>query len=139
RSPVAVRKLASRARGRVRQRRPRFDTDTTQHRRTVEAFLRAAREGDLAALVELLDPDVVWRTDGGGLPGAPQEPVRTAKAVATMVIRQAPHYVDGAHIVTLNGGSGVLIIQDGTLRAAIAFTIARGRITEVDAVYNPDK
>jgi RNA polymerase sigma-70 factor (ECF subfamily) len=139
RTPTAVRKLASRARAHVQARRPRFDADSAAHRRAVEAFLHAARGGDLAALVELLDPDVVWRSDAAGRPGTPLDPVHGVAAVATMVIRQAPHYVDHARVVTLNGWPGVLVVQQNAPIGAIAFTVACGRITEVDAVYNPDK
>lgn len=139
RSPTAVRKLASRARAHVRARQPRFDTDADQQRRTIEAFLRAARDGDLAALVELLDPDVVWRADAAGQPGVPREPVRGASAVATMIIRQAPHYVSYASIVAVNGWPGLLVADAGTLLAAFAFTVSNGRITEVNAIYNPAK
>lgn len=139
RSPAAVRKLASRARANVQTRRPRFDPDPAGHRRAVEAFLHAARGGDLAALVELLDPEVVWRSDAAGQPGVPRGPVQGAAAVATMVVRQAPHYVEHARLVTFNGWPGVLVVQNDQPIAAIAFTVASGRITEIDAVYNPDK
>jgi RNA polymerase sigma-70 factor, ECF subfamily len=139
RTPTAVRKLTSRARAHIRARRPKFDPDPGQQRRTIEAFLRAARDGDLAGLIELLDPDVVWRADAAGQPGVPREPVTGAAAVATMVFRQAPHYVDHARLITINGSPGLLVAHANALLAAIAFTVSNGRITEVNAVYNQKK
>ncbi|MBA2634607.1 MAG: sigma-70 family RNA polymerase sigma factor, partial [Chloroflexi bacterium] len=66
RSPTAARQLASRARRRVRAARPEPDADLAVQQRVVDAFLAAARAGDFDALLLLLDPDVVLRTDGGG-------------------------------------------------------------------------
>lgn len=78
-------------------------------RSAIEAFLRAARDGDLESLVAVLDPDVVWRSDGGGQLPAPRRPIRGAAEVAGMVLRQAPPYVRHARIVTVNGTPGVAV------------------------------
>ncbi len=139
RTPAGVRQLASRARRRVADRRPRFDADQASQRAAIEAFLGAARDGDLAGLVRVLDPDVVWRSDGGGRLPAPLRPVRGAEQVARMVLRQAPHYVDAARVVSVSGSLGVVVVTDDGVVGAIGFTVHGGRITEVDAVYNPDK
>ena len=66
RTPEAVRQLASRARRHVRRERPRFAASRDEHERAVRAFARAVAEGDLEGLVAVLDPDVVWTSDGGG-------------------------------------------------------------------------
>ncbi len=139
RSPGAARQLASRARRLIAERRPRFDTDTAAQRAAIEAFLTAAREGDLAGLVRVLDPDVVWHSDGGGRLPAPLRPVRGADRVARMVARQAPTYAQYARVVAVNGAPGLAVVRDQRLVAVIGFTVAAGRIVEVDAVYNPDK
>jgi RNA polymerase sigma-70 factor, ECF subfamily len=139
RSPAAVRQLASRARQRLHSQRPRFDADPAQQRATIAAFLTAARDGDLNRLIQVLDPEVVWRTDAGGLRGAPQRPIRGAQQVAAMVTRQASTFVAHARIVTVNGAPGVAVVEGSQLHAVIGIAVAAGRITEVDAVYNPEK
>ena len=66
RSPAAVRQLASRARRHVEDGRPRFPPTQAEQRELVAAFTAAAYDGDIEGLVATLDPDVVWRSDGGG-------------------------------------------------------------------------
>lgn len=139
RSASAVRQLASRARRRVKTRRPRFDTDMVQQHVVITAFLRAARDGDLEGLIRVLDPDVVWHSDAGGQLPAPRRPVRGAKTVAAMVLRQGATYAANARIVTVNGSPGVKVTDGERLQAVIAFTVTGGRIAGVYAVYNPDK
>ncbi len=75
RAPAAVRQLASRARRHVRGQSPWPSTDAAEHRRVVEAFASAATSGDLAALIRVLDPDVVLVSDGGGLVTSARRPV----------------------------------------------------------------
>ena len=139
RTPASVRQLASRSRRLLHERRPRFDNDPVAQRMAIESFLTAARGGDLEGLVRILDPDVVWRSDGGGRPGAPQRTMRGAGAVARMVVRQAPRYVSHAHMVTVNGALGVAVRSDQELYAVIGFSVHAGLITQDLAVYNPDK
>src|SRR5205085_2193388 len=86
RSPEAARQLASRARRRVRGATPTPDPDLAQQRRVVDAFLAASRAGDFEALVAVLDPDVVFRVDGGGVPPRARPPVVGAEAVARQVL-----------------------------------------------------
>ncbi|HMG26134.1 MAG TPA: RNA polymerase sigma factor SigJ, partial [Acidimicrobiia bacterium] len=91
RSPAAVRQLASRARRHVRAEAepPRFRADLDEQRRLAEQFAAAATGGNLAALLEVLDPDVVGDADSGGLvPGAPQHPVVGRDAVARNLLRR---------------------------------------------------
>jgi RNA polymerase sigma-70 factor (ECF subfamily) len=139
RTPAAVRQLASRARRRVEERRPRFTTDSTAHRSAIEAFLAAARDGDLDGLMRVLDPDIVWRSDAGGASPAPRRPIRGADRVARMVRRQAPTYATHARLVKVNGAWGVVVTDKQQLLAVIGFSVADARVTEVDAVYNPAK
>ena len=67
RSPAAARQLASRARRRVRGAAPAPTDDLARQREVVDAFFAAAHEGDFEALVAVLDPDIVLRSDGGAL------------------------------------------------------------------------
>src|SRR6184192_2339289 len=84
RSEDATRQLASRARRRVRGATPGLDPDLREQRRVVDAFLAASRQGDFEALLEVLDPDVVFRIDTG--PGGTQTPVVGAAAVARTIL-----------------------------------------------------
>ncbi|HEY4726086.1 MAG TPA: sigma-70 family RNA polymerase sigma factor, partial [Actinomycetota bacterium] len=81
RSPAAARQLASRARRRVRASATLPDGDLARQRKVVDAFLAAARDGDLDALVAVLDPEVVVRADWGGVPAGASRMVRGARAV----------------------------------------------------------
>src|SRR5512140_2262483 len=90
RSPEAARQLASRARRRVQGERTVPDADLGRQREVVDAFMAAARKGDFAALVALLDPDAVVRADMGAVPGASRE-VRGAEAVAGQALMYARH------------------------------------------------
>jgi RNA polymerase sigma-70 factor, ECF subfamily len=140
RTPAACRQLASRARRHVEERRPRFDADAAQQRRVVAAFLDAAGRGDLEALLPLLDPSVVLRSEGGGALPVAGRPVHGAAKVAKVLtggLRFFPTLV--RRPVTLNGGTGVLISLDGELVAAVGVTVAGGVITEIDVVANPAK
>jgi RNA polymerase sigma-70 factor (ECF subfamily) len=131
RSPEATRQLASRARRRVRGARPTPDGDLAQQRRVVDAFLAAAREGDFDALLEVLDPDVVFRIEA-------QPPVSGAAAVAERVLtrtRLAPL----ARPAVVNGVAGAVVGPPGRPFAVVAFTVVDGRITELDIVRDRNK
>ncbi|WP_433250791.1 RNA polymerase sigma factor SigJ [Streptosporangium sp. CA-135522] len=142
RSADAVRQLASRARRRVQQYAPRRAPDRAAHLKVVEAFAAAASAGDLPALVAVLDPDVVWRADGGGVVAAARVPVLGADRVARLVLGLVERWYDGmsTRFHEVNGAPGVLVLDGrGTVDSVLAFTVADGRITEVDLVRNPEK
>src|SRR5919198_622840 len=128
-SPEAARQMASRARRRVRGSAPAPDVELTAQRRVVDAFIAAARGGDLDALVAVLDPDVVVRSDGGpAQPGATRI-VRGAAAVARSALSGAR---DRAAVTMrpalVNGAAGVIVSDGGQPFAVWGFTIARGKI-----------
>ena len=131
RSPDATRQLASRARQRVRAARPTPDGDLPQQRRVVDAFLAAAREGDFDALLEVLDPDVVFRIEA-------QPPVSGAAAVAERVLKRA-RLAPLARPAVVNGVAGAVVGPPGRPFAVIAFTVVGGRITELDLVRDRKK
>jgi RNA polymerase sigma-70 factor (ECF subfamily) len=140
RTPEAVRRLASRARRHVSEHRQRFSTSPAEHDRAVHAFAHAVSEGDLEGLVAVLDPDVVWTSDGGGRVVASRRPIRGAERVARawIAMRDAAKIADPAP-VDVNGRLGLLVpVRDGN-RAAISFAIEDGRITRIDVVRNPEK
>lgn len=143
RSPDAVRQLASRARKRVRAEVPRRSVDRGEQRRVVEAFLTAALEGDLDALTAVLDPEVVWHSDGGGKVTAARVPIVGQEKVARFAQRLARGFdakTTSATVRNVNGAPGLVLASSATGQAAVfGFTVDHGRIIRVDAIANPDK
>jgi RNA polymerase sigma factor (sigma-70 family) len=138
RSPVAARQLASRARRRVQSNAPSSDRDLRQQRRVVDAFLAAVREGNFEQLVALLDPDIVLRADGGALAGASRV-VRGARAVADQAAAFSKIGLSN-QFVLVNGSVGLLERRpDGRLFSVVGFTIASGRIAEMNILADPDR
>ena len=111
RTPVSARRLASRARRHVIERRPRYPASREDQRRVVEAFMAAVGEGDVAGLLAVLDPDVVMRSDGGGRVRAARKPVQGAERVGRVVLGLARKGMTGAEVefVDVNGAPGVLV------------------------------
>jgi RNA polymerase sigma factor (sigma-70 family) len=138
RSVVATRQLASRARRRVQGRAPTSDTDLRQQRRVVDAFLAAARDGDFEALVAVLDPAIVLRADGGAVKGMSRL-VRGAEAVAAQAVTFSKLGLSN-QAVLVNGHVGVVSrLPDGRLLSVIGFTIADGKIVEMDILADPER
>jgi ketosteroid isomerase-like protein len=137
RSPTATRQLASRARRRV-QGAAVPDTDLAGQREVVDAFFAAARDGDFEALVAVLDPDIVLRSDGGALRPGASVVVRGAAAVASqaLMFRRLHPYVRPALV---NGTAGVVVTPRGRPLSVMAFTVRQGRIVEIDALADPER
>jgi len=137
RSPEATRQLASRARRRVRGAAPVPDADLQAQWEVVEAFQAAARKGDFDALVAVLDPDVVLRSDGGTT--GPTRHIQGARAVAGQALfweRQAALTLRRALV---NGVPGVVAIRDGRPFSVGAFTVRNGKIVEIDFLADPER
>jgi RNA polymerase sigma factor (sigma-70 family) len=133
RSPSAARQLASRARRRVQGTATTPDTDRTRQREIVDAFLAASRDGDFDALLAVLDPDVVLRSDSAAvLAGASQE-LRGAAAVADNFSGRA----QAAQLALVDGAVGLMWAPGGRPRVVFRFTIMRGRIAEIDVFADP--
>ena len=138
RSPVATRQLASRARRRVQGQAPTSDTDWQQQRRVLDAFLAAARDGDFQGLVSVLDPNVVLRADGGALRGASRV-VRGADAVAAQAATFSKLGLSN-HVVLVNGSIGIVSRRpDGRPFSVLGFTIAGGKIVEINILADPER
>ncbi len=139
RSPGAARQLASRARRRVRTADlPAPDADLGRQREVVDAFFRAARDGDFEGLVAVLDPDVVLRADAGGWRPALSLVVRGAEEVAGQAVRFALPHAD-LHPALVNGGVGVVVTVKGRAFSVTGFTVAGDRIVEIDAIMDPER
>ncbi|GAA2179495.1 RNA polymerase sigma factor SigJ [Brooklawnia cerclae] len=139
RTQAACRQLASSARGRIDRERSQA-VSVAEHRRVNEAFRAAWASGDIAALVAVLDPDVVMVTDGGGRVHAALDPLAGPDDAAAFLrdvlvhearLRTAP--------VSVNGEPGILAIADGNVLAVIATKITDGRIARLWVVRNPHK
>ena len=138
RTPAAARQLASRGRRRVQGAATEPDADLARQREVVDAFFAAARGGDFDALVAVLDPDVVLRSDGGpGRPGATVE-VHGAATVAGRALMFAglSPYVRPALV---NGAAGVVVAPGGRPYAVMGFTVAGGRVVAIDALSDPER
>jgi RNA polymerase sigma-70 factor (ECF subfamily) len=138
RSPDAARQLASRARRRVRGVPTVPDADLARQREVVDAFVAAARDGDFDGLVAVLDPDVVLRADGGLLRADESREVRGAEAVIEQALRFRQLSPFGKPAL-VNGGPGVVVAPGGRPFAVLGFTIAAGRIVEIDILADPER
>jgi RNA polymerase sigma factor (sigma-70 family) len=136
RSPTAARQLASLARRRVRGAAPTPETDLARQREVVDAFLAASRGGDFDALLAVLDPEVVLRADDGAA-GASRL-VRGARAVAGQALtysRLAPF----SRPALVNGAAGAVTAPGGVPFAVMGFTVAGGKIVEIDILADPER
>jgi RNA polymerase sigma-70 factor (ECF subfamily) len=131
RSPEAARQLASRARRRVRGGGVP-DPDLVRQREVVEAFIAALRAGDFEGLLAVLDPDLVVRAD---MSGTPTE-VRGAAAWAKGAVAYG-HLARLTQPALVDGAIGVVVASQGRLVRALRFTIANGKITEIEVIGNP--
>jgi RNA polymerase sigma-70 factor, ECF subfamily len=139
RTPEAVRQLASRARRHVAQQRPRCEASRAQHERAVRAFADAVTEGDLDGLIAVLDPDVVWVSDGGARATAARKPQHGAVRVARAWVALRRRAIGTPAAIELNGRLGLLIPGTDGHRSALCFTVGGGRIARIDVVRNPEK
>ena len=135
RSPAAARQLASRARRRVQGAAPAPDADVAEQREVVEAFLAASRDGDFDGLLAVLDPDVVLRADAGRDRPDSRE-VRGARAVAEQASRFA-RLARFARPALVNGTAGYVVAPGGRPVAVGGFTVAGGKIVEIDILADP--
>jgi RNA polymerase sigma factor (sigma-70 family) len=133
RSPAATRQLASRARRRVREATVDPDADPGTQRQVVEAFLSAARRGDLDALVALLDPDVAVRADSGR---PPVRVVRGSRAVAEKALVFSGASAE-ARVALLGGSAGIVASAQGRPTAVMGFAVRHGRVIGIDILTDP--
>jgi RNA polymerase sigma-70 factor (TIGR02957 family) len=141
RSDASVRQIAHRARQAVSARRHRYDTDPEVRQQVTERFLEACLGGDLNALMEVLAPDVILVSDGGGFTGAPRKPIRGIVYVARAIVvlsKRRPAGSD-ARLLHVNGGPGIVIYSGRTPVLALTLHLADGAIQEVHVVSNPEK
>jgi RNA polymerase sigma factor (sigma-70 family) len=133
RSPAAARQLASRARRRVRGAEL---PDATQRRReVVAAFLDASRNGDFTALLALLHPEAVLRSDAVAARMGAAAEVRGAAEVAQFLSGRAR----AARLVLVDGTPGAVWSLRGTPKVVFAFTVEDGVVTAIDLLGDPER
>lgn len=144
-SPAAVRQIAHRARSGVQARRPSLDEAaprSTSARQVADRFLRAATTGDLHDLLDVLAPDVVLTSDGGGKVSAGLRPIRTADRVGRFLIGirakggRGPVRIEP---VLVNGRAGILGYVGDVLDTVLTWDVVDHRISAIYLVRNPDK
>ena len=143
-SNANCRQLATRARKHIRDHRPRFHTTPEEHQTLLEAFINAARQGDLDQLITLLANQVELYSDGGGQVEALPGILCGAEKVAKFFVFIFGRYQRNAiAIQTLwlrfNGSSGILIYENGHLTTALTLDVHAGQIHRMYAARNPDK
>jgi RNA polymerase sigma-70 factor (ECF subfamily) len=137
RSEAAAQQLASRARRRVHG-SPTPDPDLARQRQVVDAFFAASRDGDFGALVAVLDPDVELRIDGGVLRAEASLILRGAQAVAAYSATYSKLY-PFVRPALVNGAAGAVVAPAGRVFSVMAFTVTNGKITQIDALADPER
>lgn len=137
-SPAAVRQIAHRARAHVAERRPREDVTTAERDVVLARFLGAAATGDIESLMDVLAPDVVLVTDGGGFRKAALRPIVGREKVIRFLDAVAPPGVD-ADLVVVNGRPAVRLVVDGVVDAIGTMLVEGGLVTGLYLVRNPAK
>ncbi|XVV07414.1 RNA polymerase sigma-70 factor [Actinosynnema sp. CA-248983] len=137
----AVRQIAHRARKHVDARRPRKAVAPSEVRAVLESFRQALETRDLQGLMDVLAPDVVLVSDGGGVKQAALRPIVGAAKFARYVLGGVEKYsVDlVAEPTTLNGGPALVMRVNGEMDGVLACHVSDGRITGLYFVRNPEK
>ncbi|MFE0877431.1 RNA polymerase sigma-70 factor [Streptomyces smyrnaeus] len=140
-SPAAVRQIAHRARRHVDARRPRQMVSSNEGQAVLESFRRAVETGDPQALLDVLAPEVVLMSDGGGLKHAAQRPVTGAERVARMFAGGIGRF-EGTFTTEptlVNGHPALLVRMGGEIDGVMAISVENGLITGLYYVRNPEK
>jgi RNA polymerase sigma factor (sigma-70 family) len=138
RTPVATKKLASRARQRIQGKAPEPHADRVRQRRVIEAFLAASRSGDLKSLIAVLHPEVVRRADPAALPPRGPVEVHGAHDVAVETLTNTG-LAQFARLALVNGNVGLIVAFRHRLRLALSLRIENDLITEIDVIADADR
>jgi RNA polymerase sigma-70 factor (ECF subfamily) len=140
RTPAAVRQLASRARSHVQARRPRNAGSTEEVADVTARFFAAAQSGEIQQLLDLMAPDIVLLSDGGGFKKAALRPIHGPDKVARFLASVTP---ESSHLTVewgiVNGGPAVVILLDGELDSVASVETSDGLVTAIYFVRNPEK
>ncbi|MGB7449044.1 MAG: RNA polymerase sigma-70 factor [Ornithinimicrobium sp.] len=137
-SHAATRQIAHRARQHVAARRPRSTVSQQEQQRVVERFRGAASTGDLQQLTDVLAPDVVLLSDGGGKVQAALKPIYGVEKVLRFLVGVRPHLFS-MDSVLVNGAPAIQFVVDGAIDTMGSALVEDGRVTALYFVRNPDK
>jgi RNA polymerase sigma-70 factor (ECF subfamily) len=140
-SEANCRQMVSRARRHIAERRPRFDVSPTHQSQVVDRFMHTLNTGDVEGLMAVLDEDVTWWSDGGGMVGVAKKPIRGAEQVARFALnlmRMAPENTI-IRPMEINGEPGFITYVDGKPHNTLSFEVVEDRIVAIRTVVNPDK
>lgn len=138
RTPEATRKLASRARTRVRGGGTLPTERRMRERRVVDAFLAALKRGDLAALMAVLDPDLVFRADRFAATAGRDVEIHGAANWAKNAVNYA-HLIQAADLSLVDGGVGIVLAAEGRLSRVLKLRFNDDRISEVEVIADPER
>ena len=139
-TPAAVRQIAHRARSHVDARRPREVVGSSQRNAVIERFMSAVATGDLQSLMDVLAPDVVLITDGGGVKKAVLQPIHGVEKVLRFLMAVTPEDTDNrAEPVWVNGHLGLRLLLDDVLDTIATMRIDGDKVTGLYFVRNPHK
>jgi RNA polymerase sigma-70 factor (TIGR02957 family) len=140
-SPAAVRQIAHRARQHVDARRPREVVSPSQTRAALEAFQRALETRDLQGLLDVLAPEVVMMSDGGGVKRAALRPIIGAEKVVRYFVGGSGKAEDRLTVgpTVVNGSPALVVRLDGEIDGVMAIRVEDARITGLYYVRNPEK
>jgi RNA polymerase sigma-70 factor (ECF subfamily) len=138
-TPPAVRQIAHRARAHVAERRPRAEATRTERDRVMATFLAAVATGDIQSLMDVLAPDVVLVTDGGGVKKAALRPILGRDKVLRFLDAVSAGLEAVADVVMVNGAPALRIVLDGELDTVASMVVEEGLVTGLYVVRNPAK
>ena len=139
RTPAACRQLATSARRQVQKSTSRR-VSRAEHDQVVHAFSDAARNGDIAGLVAVLDPNVILRSDGGGIVSAARNPIFGSDKVARFLFGALTKYPDAEVLdQETSDGLGFALWEEGRIIGVVTLEVVSGLVANVRMVLNPDK
>ncbi len=138
-TPAAVRQIAHRARAHVAERRPRVEATPSEREQVMQGFLAAVATGDIQSLMDVLAPDVVLVTDGGGVKKAALRPILGRDKVVRFLDAVSEGLEAVADVVVVNGAPALRIVLDGELDTVASMVVEDGLVTGLYVVRNPAK
>ena len=140
-SPAAVRQIAHRARNHVEARQPREQVTARQREAILDRFVLAVESGDLQSLMDVLAPDVVLMTDGGGVKQAALRPIlgrdKALRFLEGAATKGGP--IDAVHRTLVNGRPALAFVIDGQVDTLLTILVEDGMVAGLYAVRNPAK
>ena len=138
-TPAAVRQIAHRARAHVDERRPQGAPTASEHDRAMQGFLNAVSTGDIQSLMDVLAPDVVLITDGGGVKKAALRPILGRDKVVRFMHAVTEGVDAVVDVVVVNGSPALRVLVDGELDTVASMVLEDGQVTGIYVVRNPAK